>query len=139
MESWVRILAGLAFGAVVAILARLMLRVIFDAAAYADRFNTGLFVIGTLIVTGVMVTAASASVPASLGAALLSSGSILGSWMGLRFAGGTPSTDAIGRLLDELRATLDESYLDAGAVVIAGAFVAIAIVRLRISLASRRQ
>jgi hypothetical protein len=139
MESWVRILAGLAFGAVVAILARLMLRIIFDAAAYADRFNAGLFVLGTLMVTVVMLTAASASVPASLGAALLSTGSILGSWIGLRFAGGPPAADAIGRLLDELRGTLNESYLDAGAVVISGAFVAIAIVRLRISLAAVRQ
>ncbi|MDP9271757.1 MAG: hypothetical protein M3P14_12455 [Chloroflexota bacterium] len=139
MEGWVRILAGLAFGALVAILARLMLRVIFDVAAYADRFDAGLFVLGTLIVTVVMVTAASASLPASLGAALLSTGSILGSWMGLRFAADAPATDAFGRLIDELRATLNESYLDAGAVVISGAFVAIAIVRLRISLAAGRQ
>lgn len=131
MIDWPRAVASILFGALVALLARLALRIVLDAATYADRFNTGLFVLGTLLVTVVVVAASSASTAAALGAALTSIATIVASWMGLRFAGGEPSGDVLGRLIAELGAAFDLGYLDAGAIILAGAFIAVAAVRLR--------
>jgi hypothetical protein len=139
VRPWPGILAALAFGGIVALLARLSLHLVFDASTYADRFNTGLFVLGTLVVAVVLVTAASTSLASATGAAIVSTATILISWMGVHFADTAPAAGGIGRILDELRAALEDGYLDPGAIILTGAFIAVAILRARAAIAARRQ
>ena len=131
MDRAPRIAGGLLFGAAVALIARLLLRLVYDAAVYGDRFDTALFVIGTLLVSCVLLVAAAASTWSALGGALVSTGSVLASALGVRLLDGPPSPSGLPRLLDELRATLSDGYLDPGAMVLSGALVAIVVIRLR--------
>lgn len=136
MDRVPRIVGGLVFGAIVALLARLLLRLVSDAAVYGDRFDTALFVIGTLIVSCVLLVAAATSTWSALGGALLSTGSVITSALGVRLLDGPPSSAGLARLLDELRATLSDGYLDAGALVLSGALLAMVVIRLRISVSA---
>ena len=131
MDRATRIAGGLLFGAVVALLARLLLRLVYDAAVYGDRFDTALFVIGTLVVSCILLVAAAASTWSALGGTLVSTGSVVASALGVRLLDGAPSSSGAARLLDELRATLSDGYLDAGAIVLSGALLAIVVIRLR--------
>jgi hypothetical protein len=135
--GWPRTLAALLFGAVVAVLARLLLRVVYDLAVYGDHFNAPLFVIGTLLVSVIAVVAAAASTPAAIGAAVASTATIFGSWLGLRFGDVPDAGDRLTVLLGELRSALNSGYLDPGAIVLSGALVALVVLRLRPSPSTR--
>ena len=132
MQGWPRVIAGLVAGGIVGILARGVMRMVFDSAANTDRFDVGLFVVGTLLVAVAFLIAAAVSEPVAVGAAVASTGSVFASWMGLRLIDGQPSVGGgIGYMADELRWALTSGYYDAGAVVLSAAFVAIAIERAR--------
>ena len=132
MNGWLRTVAGLLVGGVVGILARVVVRMVYDSAANTDRFDIALFVIGTLVVTVAFLVAAAVSTPAAIGAALASTGSLVPSWMGLRLIDAQPAAGGgLGYMADELRWALSTGYADIGAVVLSGAFVAIAIERAR--------
>ena len=131
MDCAPRIVAGLIFGAVVALLARLLLRLVYDVAVYGASFDTALFVIGTLVVSCVLLVAAAASTWSAVGGALISTGSVVASALGVRLLDGPSSSGGLARLVDELRATLSDGYLDPGAVVLSGALLAIVVIRLR--------
>jgi hypothetical protein len=47
MNRWPRLIAGLLVGGVIGILARTVVRMVYDSAVNTDRFDVGLFVIGT--------------------------------------------------------------------------------------------
>jgi hypothetical protein len=132
MSGWLRVVAGLLVGGVLGVLARGTLRMVLDSAANTDRFDDGLFVIGGLVVTVAFLVAAAVSRPVANGAALVSIGSLVASWMGLRLIDAQPiAGSGFGYLADELRWALTYGYADFGAVVLTGAFVAIAIERAR--------
>jgi hypothetical protein len=138
LNAWLRIIAGLLVGAVLGILARVLVRMVYDSAASTDGFNVGLFVVGSLLVTVVFLVAAAISTPVAIGAALASTGSVLASWMGLRLIDAQPAAGGgFGFMADELRWMFSSGYYDLGAVVLSGAFIAIAIERARRGLASR--
>ena len=140
MNGWLRTIAGLLVGGVVGILARVLVRMVYDSAASTDGFNAGLFVIGSLVVTVAFLVAAAVSTPAAIGAAIASTGSVLASWMGLRLIDAQPAASGgFGFMADELRWVFSSGYYDLGAVVLSGAFIAIAIERARRGLAARRR
>jgi hypothetical protein len=138
LNRWLPAIAGLLVGGVVGILARGMVRVVYDSAANTDRFDEGLFVIGTLVVTVAFLVAAAVSTPTALGAAVASTGSLVLSWTGLRLIDAQPAAGGgFGYMADELRWALSTGYADIGAVVLSGGFVAIAIERARRGRAMR--
>ena len=140
MNGWPRTIAGLLVGGVLGILARVLVRMVYDSAASTDGFDVGLFVIGTLVVTVAFLVAAAVSTPAAIGAALASTGSVVASWMGLRLIEAQPGLGSgFGFMADELRWALSSGYYDLGAVVLSGAFIAIAIERARRGLMARRR
>ena len=132
MNRWPRLIAGVMVGGVIGILARTVVRMVYDSAANTDRFDVALFIIGTLVVTVVFLVAAAVSTPTAIGAAVASTGSLVLSWMGLRLIEAQPAAGGgLGYMADELRWALSTGYADIGAVVLSGAFVAIAIERAR--------
>ena len=131
MGRWIGTILALLGGGVLGVLARVVLRMVYDTAASADRFDEGLFIIGTLLVTVSFLVAAAVSTPVAVGAAAASTGTIGLSWMGLRLVDVQPTTGGLGFLFDELRWTLSNGYADIGAVVLSAAFVAIAVERAR--------
>jgi hypothetical protein len=140
MDRWLRAIAGLLVGGLLGLVGRLVVRMVYDSAANADRFDVGLFVIGTLVVTVAFLIAAAVSTPAAVGAALASTGSLVASWMGLRLIEAQPGAGGgLGYLADELRWAMSTGYADIGAVVLSGAFVAIAVERARRSMIERRE
>ena len=140
MDRWLRAIAGLLVGGLLGLVGRLVVRMVYDSAANTDRFDVGLFVIGTLVVTVAFLIAAAVSTPAAVGAALASTGSLVASWMGLRLIEAQPSAGGgLGYLADELRWAISTGYADIGAVVLSGAFVAIAVERARRSMIERRE
>jgi len=137
VQHWTRVIGGLLGGGILGILARLVVRMVYDSAANTDRFDVGLFVVGTLVVTIALLVAAAVSEPVAIGAALASTGSIAASWMGLRLIDAQPAAGGgVGYMADELRWALSSGYYDLGAVVLSAAFVAIAIERARRGLAT---
>ena len=138
MNGWLRTIAGLLVGAILGILARVLVRMVYDSAVSTDGFDVGLFVVGTLVVTVAFLVAAAVSTPAAVGAALASTGSVVASWMGLRLIDAQPAVGSgFGFMADELRWALSSGYYDLGAVVLSGAFIAIAIERARRGLMAR--
>ena len=138
MNRWPRVIAGVMVGGVIGILARTVVRMVYDSAANTDRFDVALFIIGTLVVTVAFLVAAAVSTPTAIGAAVASTGSLVLSWMGLRLIDTQPAAGGgLGYMADELRWTLTTGYADIGAVVLSGAFVAIAIERARRGRAMR--
>ena len=132
MQRWPRMIAGLVLGGILCILARVVVRMVYDSAANTDRFDVGLFVVGALVVTIAFLVAAAVSEPVAIGAALASTGSIVASWMGLRLIEAQPAVGGgFDYMADELRWALSSGYADIGAVVLSAAFVAIAIERAR--------
>ena len=140
MDRWLRAIAGLLVGGLLGLVGRLVVRMVYDSAANTDRFDVGLFVIGTLVVTVAFIIAAAVSTPSAVGAALASTGSLVASWMGLRLIEAQPRAGGgLGYLADELRWAISTGYADIGAVVLSGAFVAIAVERGRRSMIERRE
>jgi hypothetical protein len=138
LNGWLRPIAGLVVGGIVGILARVVVRMVYDSAANTDRFDVALFVIGTLVVTVAFLVAAAVSTPTAVGAAVASTGTLALSWMGLRLIEAQPiAGGGLGYMADELRWALSSGYADIGAVVLSAAFVAIAIERARRGLAER--
>jgi hypothetical protein len=132
LNGWLRPIAGLVVGGIVGILARVVVRMVYDSAANTDRFDVALFVIGTLVVTVAFLVAAAVSTPTAVGAAVASTGTLALSWMGLRLIEAQPiAGGGLGYMADELRWALSTGYADIGAVVLSAAFVAIAIERAR--------
>jgi len=138
LNGWLRTIAGLLVGAILGILARVVVRMVYDSAVSTDGFDVGLFVVGTLVVTVAFLVAAAVSTPAAVGAAVASTGSVVASWMGLRLIDAQPGVGSgFGYMADELRWTLSSGYYDLGAVVLSAAFIAIAIERARRGLMAR--
>ena len=132
MQGWARVVAGLLGGGILGILARVVVRMVYDSAANTDRFDAGLFVVGSTVVAVAFLVAAAVSEPVAIGAALASTGSIVASWIGMRLIDEQPAAGSgIGYMADELRWALTYGYADIGAVILSAAFVAIAIERVR--------
>ncbi len=140
MLRWLQLIAGLVVGGVLGILARVVARTVYDTAVNTAAFDPRVLVVGTLIVTVAFLLAAAVSTPVAAGAALSSTGSIIASWMGLRLIEAEPGVGSgVGYLADELRWALSSGYYDVGAVVLSGAFIAIAVERARRGLARHPQ
>jgi hypothetical protein len=138
LNGWPRTVAGLLVGAILGILARVLVRMVYDSAVSTDGFDVGLFVVGTLVVAVSFLVAAAVSTPAAIGAALASTGSVVASWMGLRLIDAQPGVGSgVAFTADELRWALSSGYYDLGAVVLSAAFIAIAIERARRGLTAR--
>jgi hypothetical protein len=104
LNGWLRPIAGLVVGGIVGILARVVVRMVYDSAANTDRFDVALFVIGTLVVTVAFLVAAAVSTPTAVGAAVASTGTLALSWMGLRLIEAQPiAGGGLGYMADELR------------------------------------
>src|SRR6266550_1777718 len=64
---------------------------VYDSAANTDRFDVGLFIVGSMVVTVAFLVAAAVSERVAIGAALASTGSIVASWMGMRLIDAQPA------------------------------------------------
>ena len=119
-------------GGLLGILARVVVRMVYDTAVNTAAFDARVLVLGTLIVTVVFLLAGAISTPIAAGAALAPTGSIVASWMGLRLIDGQPGVSTgFGFMADELRWAMSSGYYDVGALVLSGAFIAMAIERAR--------
>jgi hypothetical protein len=139
VQRWLQLAVGLVLGGVLGILARAVLRMVYDTAVNTAAFDARVLVAGTLVVTVAFLLAAAISTPVATGAALTSTASVIASWLGLRLIDAQPSVGTgIGFMADELRWALSTGYYDVGAVVLSGAFIAIAVERARRGLVRRQ-
>src|SRR5947207_15401378 len=91
MQRGARLIAGLVGGGILGILARVVLRMVYDTAANGARLDVSVLVVGTLVVAVAFLVAAAVSVSVAAGAALASTGSIVASWLGLRLSEAQPA------------------------------------------------
>lgn len=132
MGRWLRLIAALVLGGVLGILARVVVRMVYDTAVNTSAFDVRVLVVGTLIVTVAFLLTAAVSTPVAAGAALASTGSVIASWAGLRLIDAQPAVGTgFAFMTDELRWALTSGHFDAGAIVLSAAFLAIAIERAR--------
>jgi len=139
MQRWIQPIAGLVLGGILGILARVVVRMVYDAAVNSSAFDVRVLVVGTLLATVAFLLAAAVSTPVAAGAALASTGSIIASWIGMRLIDTQPAVGTgFAFMANELRWALSSGYYDVGAVVLSGAFIGIAVERARRGL-TRRQ